>query len=212
MSIYAKPNTTFFPNQFLLTILYLLTDRPLPRLDWHLKAIFHSLSTVHPHYIQAPQVPKPPTYSFFSSPNTPILVHTSTNSYSNYWDRLNFPDLQFLPHQIYPIRCHLDTFKTINKQVIYKFITSSSDFTSSSTHISAYLMYLYSASFTCQMLTCLKLNSWLLIFPPNPTPTLPIPISHSHLSKWHLYPANYLSPKSGSHPWHFLLPKPPHSL
>ena len=210
MSIYAKPNTIFFPKP-VPPDYFISVNRPTITQAWHLKAIFHSLSTVHPHYILAPQVPKPPTYSFFSSPNAPILVHTSTNSYSNYWNRLNFPDLQVLPHQIYPIWCHLDTFKTINKQVIYKFITSSSDFTSSSTHISAYLMYLYSASFTSQILTCLKLNSWLLIFPPNPTPTpllFPTPIS----VKWHLYPSNYLSPKPGSHPWHFLLPKPPHSL
>lgn len=100
------------------------------------------------------------------------------------------------------------SLKTISKQVIYKFINWNPDFTSSSTHISAYLIYLYSTSFTSQILTGLKLKILTSDLPSKPSPAPPIPISCFHLSKWYLYPPIYLRQKPGNHPWHFLLPNP----
>ena len=74
---------------------------------WHLKAVFHSLSAVHPHHLGASEASKSPTYSFFSSPKATILVHTSTISWSDCWNSSHFPDFPFLPHQMYPVWCRL---------------------------------------------------------------------------------------------------------
>lgn len=145
MPIHAKPNTIFFPQT--ISSYFISANRQII----HPGSISQSSLSFFAYCLlplyTGSQVLKFPIYSFYSSPIATILVRTSTNSCSDYWNRLT----SYFPHQIYPKWCHLDTFKTTNKQIIYKSITSSSDFSSSSTHISAYLTYLYLASFASQI-------------------------------------------------------------